>query len=326
MAQTQGGASATVSASTHRISLEADNNHAKEGGQPPTAQMIMASSEMTVESISRWQIFAMESATPLVPVLARDPIARRCDPEESIYNPDPDLVFQLVENFLQTNHIKNPIFDIDMLWSQVRRFVHAGAQCEDGVVCLVGTMHRARPLRVKSQRDALPPRLPVSTESERPEKPVHHQAFATGARAQLVLYLAEIALRRIMNDALSSQYRRDSWYYTGAKWWATSTIDPSNGYGYFEYVTEYKQKLEDWYKLLPASVSFTRDPTQPVLDGLPGILRSHYIDILDVVYYRAVVWEPVTELSPRLSLPTTHPGWTPRIMTSMRSSTLISPK
>jgi hypothetical protein len=116
-------------------------------------------------------------------------------------------------------------------------------------------------------------------------------------------YLAEIALRRMMNDALSSRYRRDSWYYTGAKWWATSTIDPSNGYGYFEYVTEYKQKLQDWYSLLPASVSFTQDPTLPILDVLPGILRSHYIDILDVVYYpaiRAVVCEPVNELSPRL--------------------------
>jgi hypothetical protein len=117
-------------------------------------------------------------------------------------------------------------------------------------------------------------------------------------------YLAEIALRRIMNDALSSRYRRDSWYYTGDKWWATTTEGQGlDSYGYCQYVEEYKQKLEDWYKLLPASVSFTRNPTQPILDVLPGILRSHYIDILDVVYYpaiRAVVCEPLSDLSPTL--------------------------
>jgi hypothetical protein len=163
MAQTQGGALATVSASTHRISLEADNNHAKEGGQPPTAQMIMASSEMTVESISRWQIFAMELATPLVQVLAREPIARRCDPEEYIFNSDPDLVFQLAENFLQTNHTKNPIFDIDMLWSQVRSFVHAGAQCEDGVVCLVVSTHPFNACLFPDQPLGLPRSLKIKT-------------------------------------------------------------------------------------------------------------------------------------------------------------------
>jgi hypothetical protein len=107
-----------------------------------------------------------------------------------------------------------------------------------------------------------------------------------------------------MNDALSSRYRRNSWYYTEAKGWATSTEGQrSGGYGYFQYVKEYKQKLENWYKLLPASVTFTRDPTQPILDVLPGILRSHYIDILDVVYYpaiRAVVCESLNELSPTL--------------------------
>jgi hypothetical protein len=110
--------------------------------------MIMASSEMAFESISRWPIFGMEPVPPLVPVLARVPIARRCDPEESIYNPNPDLVFQLVENFLQTNHIKNPIFDIDTLWGQARRFVQSGAQCEDDVVCLVVSTHPFRDLFV----------------------------------------------------------------------------------------------------------------------------------------------------------------------------------
>ncbi|KAL3492150.1 hypothetical protein BJX62DRAFT_236587 [Aspergillus germanicus] len=364
-----------------------ENTNARQGGQPPTAQMIMASAEMAFESISRWPVFGMEPVLPLVSVLARAPIARRCDPEESIYNPDPDLVFQLVENFLLSNHIKNPIFDIDTLWGQVRRFVQSGAQCEDDVVCLVLLICAVSILSVSPTREQQagysrqPERLSRAEAffqaSQRRLGMLYHQssllaiqcsfltavylmstfrilaawkAFSQAGTQELCtelglsgsslnempyphvypsppgpgiltnlstnrqgkddlerswfFYLAEIALRRIMNDALSSRYKRDSWYYTGDKWWATTTESQgSAGYGYCQYVEEYKQKLEDWYKLLPASVSFTRDPAQPILDVLPGILRSHYIDILDVVYYpaiRAVVCEPLNELSPRL--------------------------
>ncbi|KAL4882064.1 hypothetical protein BJY04DRAFT_217756 [Aspergillus karnatakaensis] len=106
-------------------------------------------------------------------------------------------------------------------------------------------------------------------------------------------YLAEIALRRIMNDALSSRYRPDSWYQAGN----------NNSTSYTHYVSEYKQKLLEWYHVLPTSVSFTLDTTHslPITDILSGILHSHYIDILDVVYFpaiRAVACSPMHELTP----------------------------
>ncbi|KAL3482169.1 hypothetical protein BJX99DRAFT_252883 [Aspergillus californicus] len=392
------------------------HNNTKQGGRPPTAQIIMESSEISFENICRWPIFGIESAPPLIAVLARGGLARRCDPEDQVCDLNPDHVFELVENFLQANHIKNPIFDIDQLWSQVRIFVDPGSQCDD-TACLVLLVCAVSVLSVSPTKEQQPgfsrkPERLARAEaffqaSQRRIGMLYHQSSLTAIQCSFLtavylmntfrilaawkafsqagtqcvawltshghvqswsrfsdwdprtadarptgqtsigeslelcielglsgsslnempyphvypsppslglsatrpgkedlergwfFYLAEIALRRIMNDALSSRYRRNSWYSTGDKWWATD--HGLGSYGYCQYVEEYKQKLDDWYKVLPGPVSFTRDPTQPARDILAGILRSHYIDILDVVYYpaiRAVACEPTSELSP----------------------------
>jgi hypothetical protein len=96
-------------------------------------------------------------------------------------------------------------------------------------------------------------------------------------------YLAEIALRRIMNEALSVRYWRGSWYYT-TKWWSVEQQAQ-----FISRVDGFKQKLETWYEMLPPPMKFPRNPNDSVEgDPLRGILRGHYIDILDVVLFPAV--------------------------------------
>ncbi|KAF7554303.1 hypothetical protein G7Z17_g2998 [Cylindrodendrum hubeiense] len=108
-------------------------------------------------------------------------------------------------------------------------------------------------------------------------------------------YLAEIALRRIMNEALSSRYWADSWYYT-TNWWTASSED-----SYRTDVERFKVKLETWRDMLPPSMRFPSDAHEGIRDPLRGILRSHLVDILDVLYFpavRAVACEEVSELGP----------------------------
>ena len=96
-------------------------------------------------------------------------------------------------------------------------------------------------------------------------------------------YLAVIALRRIMNEALSARYWRGSWYYT-TEWWTHEE------HGQFQSrVDEFKQKLETWYEMLPPPMRFPRNANETVgADPLRGILRGHFVDILDVVLFPAV--------------------------------------
>lgn len=106
------------------------------------------------------------------------------------------------------------------------------------------------------------------------------------AREQLekgwFFYLAEIALRRIMNDALSSRYHEGSWYFT-TRWWT----EGNDGH-FCQHVEEFKQKIDAWYEMLPPSMIFSRNPEDCLGDPLRGILRGHVIDILDVLYFPAV--------------------------------------
>lgn len=111
-------------------------------------------------------------------------------------------------------------------------------------------------------------------------------------------YLAEIALRRIMNEALSARYWRGSWYYTTA-WWSAA----EHAHLHFtRRAAAFAHKLETWYDMLPPPMRFPRDPGESVGgDPLKGILRGHYIDILDVVLFpavHAVVHRDVREISP----------------------------
>ncbi|KAJ2896809.1 hypothetical protein MKZ38_005219 [Zalerion maritima] len=94
-------------------------------------------------------------------------------------------------------------------------------------------------------------------------------------------YLAEIALRRTMNDALSCRYHPGSWYYT-PRWWTESSEQR-----FSDYVHEFSTKLETWYRTLPSSISFSLDSSEPVGDVLRGILKGHVGDIQEVVYFPA---------------------------------------
>lgn len=108
-------------------------------------------------------------------------------------------------------------------------------------------------------------------------------------------YLAEIALRRIMNEALSSRYWADSWYYT-VDWWTAAGEDK-----YRHDVERFKAKLDTWKEMLPAAMAFPSNASERTGDALRGILRSHLIDILDVLYFpavRAVACKDINEIGP----------------------------
>ncbi|SPO07367.1 uncharacterized protein DNG_10061 [Cephalotrichum gorgonifer] len=108
-------------------------------------------------------------------------------------------------------------------------------------------------------------------------------------------YLGEIALRRILNEALSARYGADSWYYT-TEWWTTTSQGNLRAY-----VEEFKLRLDTWYDTVPEPMHFPQSPGKPAGDQLRGILRAHLIDVLDVVYFpavRAVVFEEISELGP----------------------------
>ncbi|KAJ9143827.1 C6 zinc finger domain containing protein [Pleurostoma richardsiae] len=387
-----------------------------EDDQPPTADIIFESAEMTLENILRWPVFELEEPPSLVSTLGQVDVARPAT-GDNIFDVDPEMVAQLVDNFLATNHIKNPIFDVDWLWEQVKDFVDSGLRW-NGTTCLVllicAVSVLSPPIRAEAQPgfSRQPDRLaraemyfqasqrrigmvyhensllamqcsfltavylmttfrilaawkafsqagtqcvgwlatrgrvverrnrfsapglhthegvddekyveeslywsclkselelrtelglPGSSLNEMryphlypsPPGPSHAHMTVPGegserGRDRLELgwffYLSEIALRRIMNDALSSRYWRGSWYYT-TDWWST---EEQGGQHFRRHVDEYKQKLDTWYDLLPPPMKFPRDVDEPVGDPLRGILRGHFIDILDVVYFPAV--------------------------------------
>ncbi|KAH8649797.1 hypothetical protein BX600DRAFT_441899 [Xylariales sp. PMI_506] len=106
-------------------------------------------------------------------------------------------------------------------------------------------------------------------------------------------YLAEIALRRMMNDALSLRYRASSWYLN-TDWWTRK-----DEHYLVDYVEEFMVNLRSWYDTLPPPMAFPEDPSQPVEDMLRGILRGHLIDIKEVVYFpalRALIFQPMDTL------------------------------
>lgn len=113
-----------------------------QGGNPPTADIIHASTEMTVESLLTWPVFQNvlpEPHTPLLTLLGQAEQRTHIDNAVSFnfeLKIDSQAVGRLVANFLSSNHIKNPIFDIATLWKDVRLFVDNGPQW-DGRSCLV---------------------------------------------------------------------------------------------------------------------------------------------------------------------------------------------
>jgi hypothetical protein len=109
---------------------------------PPTADVIFASHEMTVESLLRWHAFGPEMKDrghppPLISILGRSRSASDHAPSlDHHIAVEPQVVANLVANFLSNNHVKNPIFDVGTLWEDVRKFADEGLGW-DGRSCLI---------------------------------------------------------------------------------------------------------------------------------------------------------------------------------------------
>ncbi|KAF5005446.1 hypothetical protein FDECE_8111 [Fusarium decemcellulare] len=395
-------------------------------GRPPSADVVTRSSEMRVENMLRWPVFSVNHPS-LASSLGRLVAMQRAGGGENLFDLDPEVIQNLVENFLLTNHIKNPIFNIDELWVCVRRVAEAGLRW-DGETCLVllicaisvlspNIVEEMRPGYSKSpsrlgraelffqmaQRrigmlyhsnclmaaqcsfltavylmttmrimaawkafsqagtqcvgllitrgslnedgvgaspagtglgdeqmedslywSCLKSELELRTELGLPGSILNDMHYShlypsppdpsqltfdemrpsseirSGRERERLeqgwfFYLAEIALRRIMNDALSARYRLYSWYYN-TNWWTSSGVK-----GYSEYVDGFRVELNTWKEMLPSSMRFSDDPREPTRDALKGILRGHLIDVLDVLYFpavQAVVCKAIRELSP----------------------------
>lgn len=108
-------------------------------------------------------------------------------------------------------------------------------------------------------------------------------AAAVRLETSWFFYLAEIALRRIMNEALSTRYGAGSWYYT-TQWWRAADE------GWFRsHVERFRVQLDGWTEMLPAPMQFPRSASEGTGDPLRGILRGHLVDIVDVLYFPAVM-------------------------------------
>ncbi len=110
-------------------------------------------------------------------------------------------------------------------------------------------------------------------------------------------YLAEIALRRIMNDALTTRYGVSLGWYYRARWWTEQEEEYL-----VSYTKEFTGKLSSWYNTLPPSMSFSRDPRERMGNMMRALLRSHETDIREVVYFpalRALMLQPLREIGPR---------------------------
>ncbi|KAH8694481.1 hypothetical protein BGZ61DRAFT_352352 [Ilyonectria robusta] len=394
--------------------------------RPPAADVVTRSSEMRVESLLRWPVFKIKQYPSLTSSLGHEGSQPQAGTGDGIFDLDPEVITQLVENFLATNHIKNPIFDVDQLWNRVRDISETGLRW-DGSTCLVllicavsvlappfenelvpgfsrrperlrraelyfqmaqrriGMLYHSNSLlavqcsfltavylmttfrimaawKAFSQagtqcvgwlaarghtREDMDSQYPVAVEIPKgdnieqnmeeslywsclkseltelglpgsslnemqyyhvyPSPPSPSQLTGGHTRSESAaqrerdrletgwfFYLAEIALRRIMNEALSARYWADSWYYT-TNWWTASEDN------YRADVEKFKLKLETWRDMLPPSMRFPSDPHEGIRDPLRGILRSHLVDILDVLYFpavRAVACKPVSELGP----------------------------
>ncbi|KAH8879240.1 hypothetical protein GQ53DRAFT_855030, partial [Thozetella sp. PMI_491] len=385
--------------------------------------IIYASGEMGVESLLDWPVFQPgESGRqfPLVSILGQSSSeSNRNSSMEQNYDIDPGAVWGLVSNFLSTNHIKNPILDIEMLWADARDFIETGLRwdgksCLILLVCAVSVL--SPPLSVEKTLDAsrlrerrvqaeayfqaaqrrigmlyhensmlavqcsfltavylmstlrilaawkcfaqagtqclgwLARRIPDpdAPEPEDPQRYVEESLYWSCLKSELELrtelglpgsslnemrypnvypspprgaaqypwgsasdvaeqtrneqetgwffYLAEIATRRMMNEALSSRYQPSSWYLT-KDWWTEQ-----EEHHLLHYVEQLDSKLDSWYRTLPAPIAFPSDPAEPVGDVLRGILRGHLIDIREVLYFpalKAAMFKSLDEIGPR---------------------------
>ena len=107
---------------------------------PPTSDVIQNSGDMAVESLLDWPVFRSHgrgSRPRLNSILGqRSAELSECSLVDDVQSIDPTTMSNLVSNFLSTNHIKNPILDIEQLWADAEDLAKTGVRW-DGKSCLV---------------------------------------------------------------------------------------------------------------------------------------------------------------------------------------------
>lgn len=108
---------------------------------PPNSEIIQNSGDMSVESMLEWPVFYpywSGSRPRLVSLLGQKSIELVSESflADSIHQLDSEAMTELVSNFLSTNHVKNPVLDIDALWVDAMDLAKVGIGW-DGRSCLV---------------------------------------------------------------------------------------------------------------------------------------------------------------------------------------------
>ncbi|KAE9363780.1 hypothetical protein N431DRAFT_356437 [Stipitochalara longipes BDJ] len=119
---------------------------------PPSAEVLLRASEMSIESILKWPIFSEAAphlvaalATPLIEIVGRPRPNNIGPPSSTLPDLSPDTINRLVQNFLNNNHIKNPVLDVNALWADAREFAESGPQwdarsCLLLLICAISTL------------------------------------------------------------------------------------------------------------------------------------------------------------------------------------------
>jgi hypothetical protein len=113
---------------------------------PPSAEVLLRASEMSIESILKWPIFS-EAAPHLVTALEIPLIEVEGQtnnigqPSSTLPDLSPDTINRLVQNFLNNNYIKNPVLDVKALWADAREFAESGPQWDARSCLLVGLLY-----------------------------------------------------------------------------------------------------------------------------------------------------------------------------------------
>lgn len=108
---------------------------------PPSSSVLLQASEMFVDAVLLWPIFSKfaphlteELHRPIIQVLAQSSNGVVFGNEtfnnsgSTLLHLDSDVLNDLVTNFLENNHIKNPILDVHTLWNYVSDFAESGPQ------------------------------------------------------------------------------------------------------------------------------------------------------------------------------------------------------
>lgn len=116
---------------------------------PPSSETLRQASEMFLESVLRWPIFS--EAAPHLKESLEMPIVEVLGPSErsgtgsggdkgktgsTLPNLDAEVISHLIGNFLENNHVKNPVLDVKSLRMDAREFAESGPLW-DGRSCLV---------------------------------------------------------------------------------------------------------------------------------------------------------------------------------------------